>query len=243
MDYDKSMGVSHSDPGAHPEPAKAGPTEPGCRRWGLKLLMALALVVLLFGLWVADIILVQHNFHVVSAGLVYRSAQVNASDLARLVQDHRIKSILNLRGGARNGVADWYMAETNTAHQLGVQYYDFELSASHELTDAELDKLVTIVRSAPKPLLIHCKSGADRTGLAGALYLYCCEGKSAETADRELDILHGHVPYLFWRNTAAMDHSFWRYVGRHAPSNEVQPEKENAPLTKQAVAAISAAAH
>ena len=35
----------------------------------------------------------------------------------------------------------------------------------------KLRKLVNILRTAPKPILIHCKAGADRTGLASAIVL------------------------------------------------------------------------
>lgn len=231
-----------SDTNVTPTSGHANSGGPGARfrKFGLKLLLAVAILVLAFGVWVADVILVQHNFHVVSPGMVYRSAQVNAGDLTRMIQDHGIKSILNLRGGARGGVTEWYYAETNAALKLGVRYYDYELSASHELTDAEMEKLVNVVRNAPKPLLIHCKSGADRTGLVGALYLYSVEGKPAETADQELKLLYGHVPYLFWHDTIAMDHSFWRYVNSHSPATGAGTPKLSSHLTKSETSTVSA---
>lgn len=234
------MGVS--DANATPSSSQANSGGPGARfqKLGRKILLAVAILVLAFGVWVANVIFVQHNFHVVSPGMVYRSAQVSADDLTRMIQGHGIKSILNLRGGAQGGVKEWYYAETNAALKLGVQYYDYQLSASHELTDAEMEKLVNMVRNAPKPLLIHCKSGADRTGLVGALYLYSVEGKPAETADHELKLLYGHVPYLFWRNTIAMDHSFWRYVNDHAPATGAGSRKLASPLTKSEASAVSA---
>ena len=48
--------------------------------------------------------------------------------------------------------------------------------------------MVAALASAPKPVLIHCKNGADRSGLVGALYLYTQEGRSAEAAGRELTV-------------------------------------------------------
>lgn len=164
-----------------------------------------------------------HNFHVVSPGLIYRSAQLDPAGLTRAVQDHGIKSILNLRGV--NSESPWYIAEINTAQRLGVQHYDYELTASKELTDAEMDHILALISAAPKPILIHCKSGADRTGLVGALYLYSVEGKSARDADRELTVFCGHVPYLFWEDTKAMDRSFWHYVGTHARSAAKNPPR------------------
>lgn len=159
-----------------------------------------------------------HNLHIISPGLVYRSAQMNAGALAEVIPEYGIKSILNLRGAGPG--KDWYDAETNAARELGVQHFDYALSASRELTDGEMDQILATIRDAPKPILIHCKSGSDRTGLISALYLYSQEGQPAESADRQLTIFYGHVPYLPWTGTIAMDNSFWRYV-----SNHVQPPK------------------
>lgn len=184
--------------------------------------------------FVANRFFINHNFHTVSPGMVYRSAQLDAAALTQAVEEHGIKSILNLRGGQSS--SGWYNVETNAARQLGVQHLDYELSASEELTDAQMEKLVAIIGKAPKPLLIHCKSGADRTGLVGALYLYNYEGKPADIAGQELTLLYGHVPYLFWHDTAAMDHSFSRYVATH-PASRFMPKQRSYPLTRREVAA------
>lgn len=49
------------------------------------------------------------------------------------------------------------------------------------LTSAQITELLGIIRDGPKPLLVHCKSGADRAGLVLALYLFADEGVSAPT--------------------------------------------------------------
>ncbi len=110
------------------------------------------------------------------------------------------------------------LAETNASQQLGVEHFDFSLLAGRELQDEEMDQILATMARAPKPILIHCKSGSDRTGLVGALYLYSLEGKSPRASARELSVFCGHVPYLFWRDTIAMDRSFWRYVENHKQS-------------------------
>ena len=38
-----------------------------------------------------------------------------------------------------------------------------------------MEAILATLDHAPKPVLIHCKNGADRTGLVGALYLYGLE--------------------------------------------------------------------
>src|ERR1700744_3962889 len=56
-----------------------------------------------------------NNFHVVGAGKVYRSAQLDRESLLRVIQQCEIKSILNLRGP---GPEDWYNAETNASQRF-----------------------------------------------------------------------------------------------------------------------------
>src|SRR5882724_2650657 len=182
------------------------------KRCGRVLLLAFLGVVVVVGGF-ALVLVARHNFHVVSEGRVYRSAQMDAGSLARAIQEHGIKTVINLRGG--NEASDWYRAETATARELGVQHFDFNLSASREVSNEEMEKIVASMNSAPKPILVHCKSGSDRTGLVSALYLYGLEGKPADAASGELTVSCGHFPHLFWRGTIAMDHSFWNYVSNH----------------------------
>jgi protein tyrosine/serine phosphatase len=178
-----------------------------------RLLLVLLVPGLALGAFVLSVV-AHHNFHIVSPGLVYRSAQMNAGALAAVIPEYGIKSILNLRGAGEG--KDWYDAETNTAREFGVQHYDFALSATRELTNEEMDQILDTMRSAPKPILIHCKSGSDRTGLIGALYLYGLEGQPAQSARTQLAVFYGHIPHLIWCDSIAMDNSFWRYVSNHA---------------------------
>lgn len=182
------------------------------QRCGKYLLAAFLCTVVAVGAFVVQLA-ARHNFHVVSAGRIYRSGRMPPDSLASAIREHGIKSIVNLCGGSDSN--EWYRAETATARELGVKHFDFNLSASRELNNGEMEQILATIDSAPKPILIHCKTGSDRTGLVGALYLYGLEGESADTASRELSIAYGHVPHLFWRSTIAMDNSFWRYVKNH----------------------------
>lgn len=170
----------------------------------------------------------RHNFRTVSPGMLFRSAQMSGEQFKDAVRDHGIKTIVNLRGVNND---EWYYAETNAAHELGIAHYDFPLSASQELTNEEMEKILDVMSAAPKPILLHCKNGADRSGLFSALYLYGIEGKPAETAGQELSILCFHFPYLFWRDTVAMDHSFRRFVSGHSQTNRVTGVKAEPVLT------------
>jgi protein tyrosine/serine phosphatase len=151
----------------------------------------------------------QGNFHAVREGTFYRSAQLSKDELRNAIREHKIRSVLNLRG-AHPGQA-WYDEEVAASQALGVAHYDYGLSAHRFVTREQIGEVLGIVRDAPKPLLVHCKAGADRAGLVSALYRFAGEGVSADQADRELSLVYGHFPYLASRSKA-MDDSFWAYV-------------------------------
>ncbi|MFM8608143.1 MAG: dual specificity protein phosphatase family protein [Hyphomicrobiales bacterium] len=147
------------------------------------------------------------NVHQIGTSEVYRSAQLSSSGLESVIKDHNIKTVLNLRGSQQN--SDWYDAERATATKLGVTHIDLPLSANEEPDDAKLDHLIATMRDTEKPLLIHCEGGADRSGLAAALYRRVINGDSYEKAAEELSFRYGHFPWLTSR-TGAMDRAFAR---------------------------------
>ena len=159
------------------------------------------------GYW--GILQYEGNLHTVSEGVLYRSAQLSKSETRWAVRQYAIKSVLNLRG-AHVGQS-WYDDEIAAAGELGLAHFDYPLSAKRFVTGQQIEEILAIVRKAPKPLLIHCKSGADRAGLVAALYRFSETGASAAEADRELTLIYGHFPYLTSRS-GAMDESFWAFV-------------------------------
>ena len=58
---------------------------------------------------------------------------------------------------------------------------------------------------------MHCKSGADRAGLAAALYLIYKKNYSLEEASRELNIKHLHIKYT---KTGILDHFFSELINK-----------------------------
>lgn len=136
------------------------------------------------------------NFHTVLEGELYRSGQVTGRQLEQYTNKVGLKSVLNLRG-ASDG-SDWYDAEIADSSRLGLVHADFALSASREVTKEEAVELIALMHSLPKPLLIHCKHGSDRTGLLSALYMAAIAGQDEETAEGQLSLYFGHfsVPYL-----------------------------------------------
>ncbi|MBN8954393.1 MULTISPECIES: dual specificity protein phosphatase family protein [unclassified Rhizobium] len=145
------------------------------------------------------------NFHPVIAGELYRSSQPSATTIAEFQKQYGIKTILNLRGG--NSGHHWYDNEVAEAKALNINHIDFHMSSSRELTQQQAAQLVEIMRDAPKPLLIHCQAGADRTGLASALYLAAIAKANEQTAASQMSIIYGHLPFSFM-SAYAMDRTF-----------------------------------
>jgi protein tyrosine/serine phosphatase len=159
---------------------------------------------------------VQHddNLHELTPGVYYRSAQMSGAALRDTIQREHIRTVLNLRGP--NTGKPWYDDEIAAARGEGVNHLDIALSARQELSVAQMDELVRVVRDAPKPLLVHCNGGSDRTGLVSALY-ELSRGESVETAQGQLALRYGHFPHLGVKSIA-MDRSLAAYVAARAAS-------------------------
>ena len=100
------------------------------------------------------------NFHAVIPGEYYRSAQVDRASLSEWTREHRIRSVVNLRG-ANPGDA-WYDEEVAASAELGLVHYDFRMSAADHIPPAEAKALLDLLRAAPKPVLVHCRRAAGR---------------------------------------------------------------------------------
>lgn len=161
------------------------------RRLALRLVGCLASVVLVSILSYAGVLAATGNFHTVAPGEVYRAAQPSAAAISDYQRDHGVRTILNLRGENRGSA--WYDKEVAASERLGIQHIDFKMSARRGITKEEAWRLIQVMEQAPKPLLIHCESGADRTGLASALYLAAIKRTGEETAEKQLSIRYGHI--------------------------------------------------
>lgn len=144
------------------------------------------------------------NFHAVESGQVYRSAQLDGEDLKRRIHEKGIKSVLNLRGESPG--SDWYDAEMATVRSQGVTHLNYRMSAGKPLSLEQMQEVLHLIEQAPKPILIHCNAGADRTGLISAIYL-ANQGASMERVREALSVRYGHLPILHWSMTIAMDQS------------------------------------
>ncbi len=129
------------------------------------------------------------NLHQIAPG-VYRSNQPSARRLRRWSASLGLQTVLNLRGKAAQG---FYLFEAEACQQLGLTLNNLQMSAKQAPTREKLETLIGLFHTMEKPFLIHCKSGADRTGLASALYLLLLENRPVAEAQRQLNWRYLHV--------------------------------------------------
>jgi protein tyrosine/serine phosphatase len=148
---------------------------------------------------------VMGNIHVVEPNTLYRSAQLTGPELEAVIGQYGIRTIINLRGD--NKGSSWYDDEIATSEKRSVTHVDVRMSARSEPSPSTLNDLISAMRVAPRPILIHCKDGADRTGLAAAIYELLIVGRGSDAAGRQLSFRYGHFPWL-GSSTSAMDQAF-----------------------------------
>lgn len=94
-----------------------------------------------------------------------------------------LKSVLNLRE---------YHSDDDEAKHTAPHLYRFKLAVG-KVSQEDLINCLLIIHHAPKPILIHCWHGSDRTGIVCAAYRIVMQNWSPEKALAELlDERFGH---------------------------------------------------
>ena len=135
-------------------------------------------------LWVFD------NFHTIEPDQAYRSAQLDEPTLRGVLEDYGIRTVINLRG--ENQHMPWYRWESAICAELDVELVDIRMSASTLPPRDALLQLYDTFQAAEYPILIHCRSGADRTGSASAIWRMVVRGDDRAAAAAELSPCYGH---------------------------------------------------
>jgi protein tyrosine phosphatase (PTP) superfamily phosphohydrolase (DUF442 family) len=163
------------------------PRHKAAARWIARCAAAVVLVVGFYIAWDQA----HFNFGEVQHGRVYRSGQMPAASLARTIREHRIRSVLNLRGSNKD---DWYTSERKATLDSGATQVDIAMSSCIWMSRAQLRTVVQTLDTAEYPMLIHCQWGAERTGLVSAFAELLRPGGTIESARSQFSI-----GYLFVR--------------------------------------------
>lgn len=144
------------------------------------------------------------NLDLVAPG-VWRANQPSQSQLRQYFQRLGLKSVVNLRGAPDQG---FYLFETEVCRELDLTLHDIALSARRAPSRDVLIEVLDLLQTMQKPVLIHCKSGADRTGLIAAIYLLTVENRPLAEARRHLSFRYLHVKAS---HTGVLDHLLDRF--------------------------------
>jgi hypothetical protein len=121
-----------------------------------------------------------YNFHWIERGMAARAAQAYAGFLGPFLRRRGIRAVINLRGA--NPGHSWWRYETRICAQSGIAHRDVKLNSRQLPTREMLLDLLRAFDDAPRPFLLKCSGGQDRTSLAAALYLLHTHGMAAQAS-------------------------------------------------------------
>lgn len=159
-----------------------------------KMLRKIFVPILLFAIAIAAFVFYQkkirYNLVTISENKVYNSGAVPPDQLGDFVDDHKIKTIVDLRDGLmqtelnpeyKNQVNDEEFAANRIS---GINYYN--LPTDQIPADSTVQKFLKIMDD-PKnyPVLIHCHHGVGRSRLFSSIYRIEYENFTNESARKK----------------------------------------------------------
>ena len=103
------------------------------------------------------------NFYQVDTG-VYRGAQPTEDGIKYLAKIG-VKTVLDLRAGDERSEA-----EEKLVAAAGMKYVNVPMSGRTPPTEAQISRVLAILEAGSGSVFVHCKRGADRTGVVIASY-------------------------------------------------------------------------
>ena len=126
------------------------------------------------------------NFWQVTPDL-YRSSYPNGTQDADDLRNVGIATVINLRA---------HVKSEEEICSGGFTTHRYKMNANTVSLD-DLREVLRLIIDSPKPVLVHCWHGADRTGFIIAGYRVVCQGWDKEEAIREMQLggFNFHVNY------------------------------------------------
>ncbi|MBS0270926.1 MAG: tyrosine-protein phosphatase, partial [Proteobacteria bacterium] len=139
----------------------------------------------------------------------WRSAQPAPHHIAWAVK-RGIRTVINLRGEQSFGTR-WLEQQACARH--GLKLVDLTLKSRAAPTRAEFEAMKDVLGKVEYPILVHCKSGADRAGLMSVMISHLHYGLPIRKARNQLSLRYGHVRSA---DTGVLDDVFHRYLADEA---------------------------
>lgn len=134
---------------------------------------------------------------------VFLASQPAAADFEQAKMGG-VKTVINLRHAEENKDFD----ESQVVGDLGLNYFSVPWNGPDQLTDAKFDEVRELLRTAERPILLHCSS-ANRVGPMWLAYRALDGGATVEQATEEAKVVGMKSPDY---EAKALD-----YVARHRP--------------------------
>ena len=155
------------------------------------------------------------NHHDIGGGMS-RENQPSPKRIAQLAKAG-IKTIVNLRGESPKG---YYLLEKEACEAHGITLVDYRMYSRDTHSVESILGTRELFASIDYPAMMHCKSGADRTGIMGVLYRHFKMGDSIEQSLEQLSFKYLHIKH---GKTGMLDFFFADYL-RYAAENEISFE-------------------
>ncbi|MBX9933934.1 MAG: tyrosine-protein phosphatase [Methylobacterium sp.] len=160
----------------------------------------------------ANMLLVDHgifrlaylNHHRIGQGKIWRSAQPSPHQLAWF-RRRGVRTVISLRGGREHG--SWPL-QREACEREGLTLVEFVLRSREAPSRETILAAKDFFAGLEYPAVMHCKSGADRAGLASALYLILHEELTVAESTRQLSARYGHFRFA---KTGILDAFFDMY--------------------------------
>jgi uncharacterized protein (TIGR01244 family) len=136
----------------------------------------------------------------------WRSAQPAPHQIA-LAARRGVKTVINLRGEEQTYGTRWL--EERACARNGLKLVNLRLRSRAAPTRSEFQSIKTLLENVEFPILVHCKSGADRAGLMSVMIAHFHGGQPISEAIKQLSFRYGHVRSA---DTGVIDAVFERYL-------------------------------
>jgi Tyrosine phosphatase family len=131
------------------------------------------------------------NFCVVTPGALWRGETPSRADAQWLV-DHGVRTVISLQLDVRPSFESVHPGPGVVRSVTYFRVRDFPATQvlTHRHMDDHVAEVLAIIQEAPKPALISCRAGVDRTGIIAAAYRVLVDGMSRQEAIKEMEAFH-----------------------------------------------------
>ena len=156
----------------------------------------------------------------------YRSNQPFPWQILSDKNKRDVKTVINLRG-VRN--CSSFFLEKETCEKHNIKLINFPVTSRAAPKAETILAAKKLFNEIEYPIIMHCKSGADRAGLMSALYLILHKNVSVIEAKKQLSFKYLHIKHA---KTGILDAFFDNYIKENKNKdfldwvkNDYNPEK------------------